>query len=127
MADPDPGSNNLLVDCQEPHCEVLDLETTTVWQAQGPISSEAYAALEVPAKHVKVGIGTGVMHAHYFRRSPGAETDDPLNEREVDGHRFIQCANSPKGGPETPVGDDPRLLRVDEYHSLVFDGETWCL
>jgi hypothetical protein len=24
------------------------------------------------------------------------------------------------GGPETPVGDDPKLMRVDKHHSLVF-------
>jgi hypothetical protein len=61
------------------------------------------------------------MDAHYFRRSPGAEADGPVAERDVEGHLFIHCANPPKGGPESPVGDDPRLLRVDKHHSLIFE------
>jgi hypothetical protein len=113
--------HNVLVDCKELHGELLDLETGTVWQSQGPINREAYAALELPATLVKVGVGAGVMDEHYFRRSPGAETDGPVAERVIGGHLFIHCANPPKGGPETPVGDDPKLMRVDKHHSLVFE------
>ena len=120
MAGSKPGSNNLLVDCGKPHCELLDLELGVVWQSHGPITQEAYDALELPAKWIKVGIGVGVMDEHFFRRSPGANEDGPLAEREVDGHLFIHCANPPAGGPETPVGPDPRLLRVDKHHSLIF-------
>ena len=119
MADPEPG-NNKLVDCKELHAEVLDLESRFVWQTHGPITREAYDALELPAKHLKVGIGFGVMDEHFFRRSPGAIADGPLSEREIGGHRFIHCANPPKGGPETPFGDDPISMLVDKYHSLIF-------
>ena len=42
-------------------------------------------------------------------------------ELDVGGHLFIHCANPPRGGPETPFGDDPRLLRVDKHHSLIFE------
>ncbi len=121
MADPESASNNKLVDCKELHAEVLDLGTGYVWQSHGPMSREVYGALELPAKHIKVGIGTGVMDEHFFRRSPGATADGPLCEREIAGHRFIHCANPPKGGPETPLGDDPKFLLVDKYHSLIFE------
>ena len=84
MAGSKPGSNNLLVDCGKPHCELLDLELGVVWQSHGPITQEAYDALELPAKWIKVGIGVGVMDEHFFRRSPGANEDGPLAEREVD-------------------------------------------
>ncbi len=114
-------TNNKLVYCKELHAEVLDLETGYVWQTHGPIGREAYDALELPAKHIKVGIGSGVMDEHYFRRSPGATSDGPLSEREIDGHRFIHCANPPKGGPETPLGANPKFLLVDKYHSLIFE------
>ena len=127
MADTELGANNKLIDCKELHAEVLDLETHNVWQTHGPISREAYDAIELPAKHVKVGIGSGVMDEHYFRRSPGAAADGPLSEREIGGHRFIHCANPPKGGPETPVGDDPKLLRVDKHHSVIFEAGSTVL
>lgn len=114
-------AHNWMVDCHEPHAELLDLETGAVWQSQRPISPEAYEALTLPPNLHKVGIGTGVMDAHYFRRSPGAEVDGPVAERDVEGHLFIHCANPPAGGPESPVGDDPKLLRVDKHHSLIFE------
>ncbi len=121
MARPELPAHNVLVDCQQPHAELLDLETASVWQSYRPISREEYLALELPAKLIRVGIGAGVMDEHYFRRSPGAELDGPVAEREIAGHLFVHCANPPKGGPETPVGDDPKLMRVDKYHSLVFE------
>jgi hypothetical protein len=110
-----------MVDCHELHAELLDLETGTVWQSHRPISREVYDALALPPNLRKIGIGAGVMDAHYFRRSPGSDRDGPVAEREVDGQLFIHCANPPRGGPESPVGDDPKLLRVDKYHSLIFD------
>jgi len=37
---------NCPVDCQEPHGEILDLESGTVWQTYLPISKQAYNALD---------------------------------------------------------------------------------
>jgi len=124
MSHPAVPEHNRLIDCRELHGEVLDLATGTVWQSRQPISRDEYAGLDLPAKHVKVGIGSGVMDAHYFRRSPGADADGPVAERRIGGHLFIHCANPPPGGPETPVGDDPKLLRVDKHHSLIFEAGT---
>jgi hypothetical protein len=124
VSGPDIPAHNLMVDCHELHAEVLDLETRTVWQSHRPITREAYDALALPSSLLEVGIGAGVMDAHYFRRSPGADVDGPLAKRDIEGHLFVHCANPPKGGPETPVGDDPRLLRVDKHHSLIFEAGT---
>jgi len=121
VPEPEIPAHNLLVECREPHAELLDLQTGTIWQSHRPITREAYAALALPPNLRKVGIGSGVMDAHYFRRSPGAEVDGPVAEREVEGHLFIHCANPPQGGPESPVPDGPRLLRVDKHHSLIFE------
>jgi hypothetical protein len=115
------SAHNVLVDCQELHGELFDLETGAVWQSHRPIRREEYLALELPPKLIRVGIGAGVMDEHYFRRSPGADEDGPVAEREIAGHLFIHCANPPKGGPETPVGDDPKRMCVDKHHSLVFE------
>ena len=113
--------HNFMVDCQELHAELLDIESGTVWQSQQPISREAYQALELPATLIRVGIGRGVMNAHYFRRSPGFANDGPVSERDITGHLFVHCANPPGAGPESPVGDDPKLMRVDKHHSLIFE------
>ena len=55
MADPELPAHNVLVDCKELHAELLDLEAGTVWQLHRPISREAYEAIELPAKLIKVG------------------------------------------------------------------------
>ena len=114
-------AHNLIYDCHELHAELLDLETGTVWQSHRSISREAYEALVLPPSLRKVGIGTGVMDAHYFRRSPGADVDGAVATRDVGGHLFIHCANPPKEGAESPVDGGPRLLRVDKHHSLIFE------
>jgi len=120
MTGDDLHTNNLLVDCRSLHGELLDLETGYVWQTHRPIDRTAYHALDLPKTLIKVGVGVGVMDEHYFRRSPGAEIDGPVATREIAGHLFIHCANPPKGGPETPLGPDPKLLRVEKHHSLIF-------
>ena len=112
---------NVLTGPQELHAELLDRESGSVWQTQGPISRDDYAALELSDRWLRVGIGTGVMDAHYFRRSPGAPADAAVTEQEIAGHVFIHCANPPAGGPEKPIAGGPLLLRVDKHHSLVFE------
>ena len=121
MIRPEHLVHNVLVDCQELHAELLDIERNIVWQTHRPISREAYKALVLPEKLIKVGIGAGVMDEHYFRRSPGSGADGPVNELEIGGRLFIHCANPPKEGPETPMRDGPKLMRVDKHHSLVFE------
>ncbi|HIF96179.1 MAG TPA: hypothetical protein EYQ54_04000 [Myxococcales bacterium] len=111
---------NILMDCHELHAEIFDLESGEVWQSRGSVEREIYDSWKLPPNFVKVGIAVGVMDTHYFRRSPGAESDGPVTERDFAGHAFIHCANPPKGGPEFPVGKDPKLLRVDKHHSLIF-------
>jgi hypothetical protein len=121
MADSKIPVQNVIVDCGQLHAEVFDLATGMVWQTLQSITREEYEAIDPPAKVIKVGIGTGAMDEHYFRRSPGAEQDGPVAEREISGHQFIHCANPPKGGPTSPYGDGPKLMRVDKHHSLIFN------
>ena len=113
-------AGNYLVDCLAPHGELLDAATGTVWQCHLPIDYEDYDALELPNNLVKIGIGCGVMDAHYFRRSPGATEDGPVGEQVIAGRRWIHCANAPQDGPEKPFNDGPLKLMVDKHHSLLF-------
>jgi hypothetical protein len=121
MPSADIPAHNLLIDCQELHAELLDLTTGEVWQSHAPLTRAEWDALEPPSELRKVGIGAGVMDAHYFRRSPGAEVDGPVAERDLGGQLFIHCANPPGSGPEVPFANGPRLLRVDKHHSLIFE------
>ena len=111
---------NFIIDCHEPHAEVMELETKTVWQSRLPLSRERLDNLALPPGFIGVGAGTAVMDAHYFRRSPGQVEDGAVAERDISGHQFIHCANPPAGGAETPVPDGPKLLIVDKHHSLIF-------
>ncbi len=112
---------NYLVDCQQPHAEVLEVATRTVWQSVEPISREEFAALTLPEGVIPVGIGCGIMDAHYFRQSPGAAAPGPVRDRIIEGRRFIHCANPPAAGPENPIPDGPVRLMVDKHHTIIFE------
>jgi len=114
-------ASNYLIDCQQPHAEVLEVATRTVWQSIEPLSREALAELALPDGFVPVGIGAGVMDAHYFRQSPGAEAPGPVQDKLIDGRRFIHCANPPAAGADRPIPDGPVRLMVDKHHTLIFE------
>ncbi|MCR9278676.1 MAG: hypothetical protein NXH85_11945 [Pseudomonadaceae bacterium] len=112
---------NVLIDCQQPHAEVIEIATRTVWQSVEPISEDSFQALALPEGIARVGLGCGVMDAHYFRQSPGADAPGPVTDRFIDGRRFIHCANPPAAGADRPPGDGPLRLVVDKHHTLIFD------
>ena len=111
---------NFILDCHEPHAEVMELTSKTVWQARLPMARETLENLSLPIGFISVGSGTAVMDAHYFRRSPGNAEDGPVSECDISGHQFIHCANPPALGAETPIPGGPQLLRVEKHHSLIF-------
>jgi len=111
---------NFILDCHKPHAEVMELASKTVWQSRLPMARETLENLSLPPGFIGVGIGTAVMDAHYFRRSPGNANDGPVSERDIAGHQFVHCANPPALGAETPISGGPQLLKVDKHHSLLF-------
>ena len=113
-------TNNHLFDCQSPHAEVIELATRTVWQSFEPMSRDDLARLLLPEGISPVGVGRGMMDAHYFRRSPGA-TPGVVNEKTIAGRRFFHCANPAAGGPQQPIPNGPARLVVDKHHSIVFE------
>jgi len=114
-------AQNHLIDCQQPHAEVIEVATRNVWQSVEPLSHEQFAQLALPEGIVPVGMGSGVMDAHYFRQSPGAEAPGSVRERFIDGRRFIHCANPQAAGPERPIPDGPARLMVDKHHTITFE------
>ena len=114
-------AGNYLIECRQPHAEVLEVATRTVWQSVEPISREEFAELALPDGIVPVGVGSGVMDAHYFRQSPGAEAPGPVRDKFIDGRRFIHCANPAAAGPERLAPDGPVRLMVDKHHTIIFE------
>ena len=72
-------AENYLLDCRQPHAEILEIATRTIWQSVEPISREEFAMLTLAEGIVPVGLGCGVMDAHYFRQSPGAVEPGPVD------------------------------------------------
>lgn len=114
-------AKNHLTNCQQPHAEVIEVATRRVWQSVKPISHEEFSQLALPEGIVAAGINSGVMDAHYFRASPGAEVPSPVRDRFIDGRRFIHCANAPAAGPERPIPDGPQRIVVDKHHTIIFE------
>lgn len=111
---------NHLVDPDQPHMEIIDLETRDVWQSVHPVVMDEFRAMQLAPRLSKLGIGLAAMDAHYFRRSPGAAEDGPVRTRDFDGRLFLFCAR-PEGEATHPAGPDgPRQLRVDKHHSVVY-------
>lgn len=117
-------AENYLLDCRQPHAEILEIATRTIWQSVEPISREEFAMLTLAEGIVPVGLGCGVMDAHYFRQSPGAVEPGPVEDRFIEGRRFIHCANPPAEGPERFTPGGPMRLTVDKHHTLIFEAGT---
>ena len=94
---------NHLVDPDEPHMEIIDLETREVWQSVHPVLMDEFRAMQLAPGLSKLGIGLAAMDAHYFRRSPGAAEDGPVRTRDFDGRLILFCAQ-PEGEATLPAG-----------------------
>jgi len=102
--------------------EIMQAATRDVWLSHQPISTEQFDALSLPAGFIKSGVGFATMDLAYFRRSPDAEQDGPVETMEVDGRQFMRVARpghmekAPDGNPY----DGLILVHVDKHHNLLF-------
>ena len=109
-----------MIGLDRPHAEVIDPNTSQVWQTIEPCDAKELAALVLPEPLRSVGVGCGTMDEMWFDRSPGASEDGNMKERLIDGRRFGHCAR-PASPPKKPFGDDgPTEMLVDKYHALRF-------
>ena len=104
------GADSLLM-------EIMETETRKVFLCQQPVTPAQYRDLAPPEGFVKSGLGRSVADVAYFRRSPGAPYDGPLEMIDVDGMRFGFVARP--GRPETDF-DGVVVLPVYKYHCMFF-------
>jgi hypothetical protein len=89
--------------------EIAEVADHMVWMTRSPVEKSEFEALEVDASYTKSGVGPASMDRAGFRHSPD-RPDEPVREREIGGHQFINVA-APAGGETTngASGADDRL------------------
>lgn len=98
--------------------EIRQNNTGEVWLCQRPITMEVFAKLQLPEGFSRTGVGRAAHDAAYFRRSPGAEVDGPLETLEIDGWTFSRVA---KPGMLESGFIDVIVLPVYKYHIVQFN------
>lgn len=115
-----PHPRNRQTDPRGLQMELMNLETRDVWLSASPVPRDFFRTLEVAAPWIKLGAAFGAMDGAFFRRSPGAETDGPVDSRKFGGHPFIRVARPSKPAPATGKGGPMKLL-VRKHHVVEFD------
>jgi hypothetical protein len=100
------------------HLEILHVASRSVWLSQEAVTDATFDALVPPEGFVKTGVGASVADVAYFRRSPGADRDGPVETLEVGGLRLARVARA-AGAPE-PGLPGVRVFPVDKHHVLLF-------
>lgn len=121
LPDAELARRNRTVSPWELHLELFDPGSHDVWLAPEPIDQTEAERLVPAPPLVRGGLGRGVMDRAWFRRSPGAERDGPLEERTIGGLRFQRVARPDLAAQQRLGERGPRLLPVFKHHVLEFD------
>lgn len=100
------------------HLEILHVASRSVWLSQQAVTDAIFEALVPPEGFVKTGVGASVADVAYFRRSPGADHDGPVETLDVGGVRLARVARA-AGAPE-PGLPGVRVFPVDKHHVLLY-------
>lgn len=95
--------------------ELMEVATRSVWLCQTPVDPAELQDLDLPDGWVLAPVGAAGADLAYFRRSPGAAVDGPLEARDVAGHRMVRVA--------VPVAQEHleagvQLLSIDKHHTV---------
>jgi hypothetical protein len=101
------------------HMEVSESANRMVWMTRSPVEQADFDALEVDASYTKSGIGPASMDRAGFRHSPDLP-EEPVREREIGGHQFINVALPFEMKPPSQT-DGPITAFVNKAHVLGFD------
>ncbi len=104
--------------------EIMNTATNDVWICQSPVTAERAESLAVPDGYGRALEGQLIADAAYFRRSPGADSDDPVEVMDIDGLRFARIGrfagldplDGRSGGPIT----DAQVWSIDKHHSMLY-------
>ena len=66
MIPSDVPKENVQLDLEQPHVEILDTRDSSVWQVMHGMTRAEYDAISVEPPYVKVGIGVAAMDGAYF-------------------------------------------------------------
>jgi hypothetical protein len=105
---------------RDPHVELLDTVTNDVWMSLEPVSPERNRSLVAPLPLLRIAQWTGAMDRSVYHRSPGADEDGPLEERDIDGIRFVLTARPDFPAPE-PAPGYPHRVDVEKHQTIEFD------
>lgn len=95
--------------------ELFELATKSVWLCQTPIDPADLDSLDLPDGWVLAPVGEAGADAAFFRRSPGAAADGPVEVCEVAGHRMVRVA-VPVGQEELAPG--VQMLSIEKHHTV---------
>ena len=98
--------------------ELMEVATNSVWLCQTVVDHAAVERLDLPAGWLLAGAGAAGADLAFFRRSPGADHDGPLDVRDVAGHRMVRVAMP---SPVGPLADGVQELSIDKHHTVRFD------
>ncbi len=101
------------------HMEIAEVADQMVWMTRSPVEKSEFEALEVDASYTKSGVGPASMDRAGFRHSPD-RPDEPVREREIGGHQFINVAAPAGLKPPTEQGA-PMTGYVNKAHVLGFE------
>jgi len=95
--------------------EIIDSDGR-VWLCQDPVTKEQARNLALPEGASHALFVAPVADAAFFRRSPDADADGPLDAMELDGLRFSFVAR--QAGRRQVEG--ATILSIDKHHSLLY-------
>lgn len=97
--------------------ELIEAETQRVLICQSEVTAVELAAFETPDGYRNALVGDARADMAYFARSPGAESDGPVETIELGGRRFSYVARP--AGFET-LASGAIEMTIDKHHSMLY-------
>jgi hypothetical protein len=101
------------------HMEVTETADRMVWMSRSPVELSDFDALELDESYTKTGFGQASMDRAGFQHSPD-RPDEPVRQREIAGHHFINVAVPMEMKPPSEPGG-PIEAYVNKAHVLGFE------
>jgi len=97
--------------------ELIEAETRRVFICQAEVTAEELEVFNPPDGYSQSLVGDARADMAYFARSPGADSDGPVEIAELGGRRFSYVARP--AGLET-LASGAIEMTIDKYHSVLY-------